>query len=225
MSYDPSRDTLLGYVDRYAKIYKKIHAGANELELIQEISLNLGQRIVLKLNQLSSDWKTIDKFEVFRDLISRLEKDIMALENELNNQTNQDLASTVNKLVASALAPPLTEFKELINRLSQKSKEDPGIENVAAIKHGGYPDSRSDERERRDFHKRKSRDWDKKSHVDPAYDSERPQGVFRKAKELKKAYEDKYGEVYGPCFYCSGHHFRRHCPLEISDLKELGDRQ
>lgn len=232
MTFDPKQDTLLGYVDRYARLYKKIHSEAKDLELIQDISLNLGRHIVLKLNQLSADWKTIDQFGVFRDLISRLERDIMALEKDLTFQTTQDLASTVNNLVTSALQPPLKEFQELISRLSQKSNSQNDVEAVAAVKHGRYPEA-DQNNQRRDYYKRKDRDWNQdrdrdhrsKQYHNRGQEEERPQGVFRRAKDLKKAYEDKFGEVYGPCFYCSGHHFRRHCPLEMSDLKELGDHQ
>lgn len=225
MTFDPSRDTLLGYVDRYAKLYKKIHSEVKDLELIQDISLNLGQRIVLKLNQLSADWKSIDKFEIFRDLISRLERDIMALENIVDTQSTEALASTVNKLVTSALQPPLKEFQELITRLSQKTNE-PETENVAAVKHGGYSNT-SDNHQRSNYHKRKDRDWDQNrsgQKSDQGSKTDRQQ-VFQRAKELKKAYEDRFGEVNGPCFYCSGYHFRKHCPLEASDLKGLGDHQ
>lgn len=213
MTFDPTKHTLLGYVDNYAKLYKKIHTEAKDLELIQDISLNLGKSIVLKLNQLSADWKTINNFETFRNLISRLERDIMTLETDISNYNTQELTTTVNKLVTAALLPPIKEFQDLVTRMGQKPKEDTKEENLAAVKHGRYPET-NDNRQRRDEDsgKRRDRDWDN--------GRDRYKGVYKKAKELKRTYEEKFGEVSGPCFLCSGYHFRRHCPLDQPDLKE-----
>lgn len=217
MSFDPVQSTLLGYIDRYAGLYKKVHQAAADNEMILDISLNLGQHIVLKLNQLSGNWRSLANFEDFRELISRLERDIMSLERDTANQTTQELASTVNKLVSTALQPPIKEFQDLITRLSQKASQEPDTENVAALKHGKYPDrSNETKRDAQASGKRSDRDWGE----------DRPfrQG-FKKSKDLKRAYEDKFGEPPGPCYYCGGHHFRRHCPLDMPDLKEQRDHR
>lgn len=219
MSFNPEKHTLLGYVDNYAKLYRKIHTEAKDIELIQDISLNLGNNIVLKLNQLSSNWKTLDNFEMFRDLISRLEKDILTLESSIANINASELTSTVNKLVTAALVPPIKDIKELVTQLIHKPKEETKSENVAAVKHGQYPEA-SDNRQKRDTGKRRERDWED--------EQDRYRYVYKRAKELKKMYEDKYGEVSGPCYYCGGQHFRRHCPfceMEQPNLKDHGDRR
>lgn len=219
MSFNQEKHTLLGYVDNYAKLYRKIHTEAKDIELIQDISLNLGKNIVLKLNQLSSNWKALDNFEMFRDLISRLEKDILTLESSIANINANELTSTVNKLVTAALVPPIKDIRELVTQLIHKPKEEPKNETVAAVKHGRYPDA-PDNRQKRDMGKRRDRDWDE--------DPDRYRYVYKKAKELKRMYEEKYGEVSGPCYYCGGHHFRRHCPfseMEQPNLKDHGDRR
>lgn len=110
MIFDPVESTLLGHVDKYAKLYRKIHSEAKDNELIQDISLNLGKSIVLKLNQLSADWKSLQDFESFRSLISRLERDIITLESDVSGQAAQELTSAVNKLVTVALQPPIKEI-------------------------------------------------------------------------------------------------------------------
>lgn len=218
LSFDPTQSTLLGYVDRYAKLYKKIHPNAGTNELIQDLSLNLGQNIVLKLNHLSADWRSISTFEDFRSLISRLERDIMALESGSASNTTRELVSTVNHLVNSALQPPLKEFHELVGRLSLNSPRKQPQENLAGIKHGGYP-PRHEERPPRNSGKRREREWD----------AETPQRQSRRRPvDLRKAYEAKFGELTGPCFLCGGQHFRRHCPLDMPDLNDLkgqGDAQ
>lgn len=215
LTFDQSQSTLLGYVDRYAQLYKKIHPNADANELIQDLSLNLGQNIILKLNHLSADWRAIKVFEDFRSLISRLERDIMSLETESTNHTTQELVSTVNRLVSSALQPPLKEFQDLIGRLGQKSHRELDTENLAGIKHGGYP-NRRDDGPKQNFGKRRERDWDS--------DRDRDQNsAFKKPKDLRKAYEEKFGQLPGPCYLCGGQHFRRHCPLDMPDLKDQRD--
>lgn len=193
MSFDPTKNTLLGYVDHYANLYRKIHSEAKDDELIQDISLNLGKNIVLKLNQLSTDWKTFPNFEIFRNLITRLEKDILALEADVVGQNNLDMANTVNQLVTSALEPPIKQFQDLIQRLRQSHKEDPESEKLAAVKHGRYPDA-SDKQQRRETGKRRDRDWDE--------DEDRYKAFNKRARDLRRAYEERFGEVNGPCFYC-----------------------
>lgn len=226
MVFDPVRSTLLGYVDRYANLYRKIHSEAKDDELIQEISLNLGKRIILKLNQLSAEWKSLRNFETFRSLISRLERDILSLEGDTVTQTTQELASTVNQLVTSALQTPIKGIQDILGQLSQRARQESETENVAAVKHGGYPEMSGD-RNRQGHGKRKDRHWDdNRDQQNLREDGEQVEwNLVRKGKELRRAYEDQFGQVYGPCFICGGHHFRRHCPLTPSNLKELGNRQ
>lgn len=222
MTFDQKKSTLLGYVDRYANLYRKIHSEAKDDELIQDISLNLGKKIILKLNQLSSDWKSLNNFEIFRSLISRLERDILSLEGDTMSETTLELANTVNQLVTSALQTPIKGIQDILGQLSKKAKSEPEIENVAAVKYGGYPD-RSDDRPRQGYGKRKDRQWDSdKDHQNMKEDDEQVEwSLVRRGKELRQAYEDKFGPLYGPCFLCGGHHFRRHCPLAPNNLKEL----
>lgn len=215
LSFDPSQSTLLGYVDRYAKLYKKIHPSSGTNELIQDLSLNLGHNIILKLNHLSAEWRRIEDFENFRSLISRLERDIMSLETASASHTSRELVSTVNKLVTSALQPPLKEFQDLIGRLNKTHLHEPSKANLAVIKNGGYPDKRQDQL-KESSGKRRERDWDSDR------DKDRKPG-FKKAKDLRRAYEEKFGEIPGPCYLCGGQHFRRHCPLDMPDLKDRED--
>lgn len=222
--FEPSKSTLLGYIDKYADLYRKVHSNVNENELIQDISLSLGNNIVLKLNQLSANWKSIKDFEVFRDVVSRLERDIIALENEAAYQSTSEMATTVNKLISSALEAPIKGMQEIISQISQKKKEEGEVENLAAIRYGQYPD-RSYNRYKQDYNKRRERDWE--DYGDKRRFKRDEQGqeptVGERAKELRQAYEKRFGRVTGVCYYCQGYHFRRHCPLEL-DLKGSEDR-
>lgn len=213
-SFDPKKNTLLGYVDGYAKLYSKIHTGAKDSELIQDLSLNLGKPIILKLNQISADWKSIEDFESFRKLISRLARDIMALEDEISIQETNDIASKVGSLVSSALSPHLKEFKGLISRLDEKSQDKPETEKLAAVKCGEYP-TRTKEYPRSDQNKRRGREWE-------ATDQQVPD---KRTNDLMKAYEDRHGRVPGACLYCNGMHWHKHCPLRSPHLKGVGDRR
>jgi len=215
MSFDPQESTLLGYVDRYASLYKKIHSAAKDNELIQDLSLNLGENIVLKLNHLSADWKDINCFEKFRCLISRLERDIMSLENDLSSRSTKDLTASVNELVTSALQSPINEIRGILNNLKDKANETVDTEKVAAIKHADHPNYR----QFNNTGKRRDREWDQDRHQRANnYQGEKPS--FKRGRDLKKTYEEKFGRVNGPCFYCGGQHFRRHCPLDMPDLKD-----
>lgn len=216
MVFDPSRNTLLGYVDQYAKLYRKIHSQAKDNELIQDLSLNLGNNIILRLNQLSDNWKDITDFEAFRSVITRLEKDIMALEAEATAINAREMANTVNLAVSSALQSPLKQFQDLLIQLSQTQSLEPDTEKLAAVKHGRYPED-TDRQARRDPIKRRDREWEE--------DRDRYKTFVKRARELREAYEEKYGKVDGPCFLCGGHHLRKHCPLDLLNLKELGDRR
>lgn len=224
--FEPTKNTLLGYVDKYANLYRKVHEQVKDNELIQDISLNLGNDVVLKLNQISADWKTIEDFEVFRGVVSRLERDIMSLESEVTNKSASEIASTVNKLVSSALEEPIKGMQEIISQLSNKSKEKIETENLAAIKHGQYPNPPYN-RYRQEYSKKREREWDDNRDRQRIRTAEDQQDISigERAKVLKKAYEKRYGRVTGVCYYCSGYHFRRHCPLETQDLNEVGDRQ
>jgi len=218
MSFNQVETTLLSYVDKYADLYRKIHTKAEDRELIQDLSLNLGKNIIVKLNQLSSDWKAFDSFENFRRLIQRLERDIMSLENDTLAQTTEELAARVNKMVRSALESPIKEIQDILANLSQHAKQASETKQVAAVKHAGYPAYRYD----RD--KRKNRDWEPdQNRPRPRVEQETEPTLTQRASELRKAYAEKYGEVTGPCYICGGQHFRRHCPLGQTDLKESGN--
>lgn len=226
LSFEPKKSTLLGYIDKYAALYRKVHEQVKDNELIQDISLNLGNNIVLKLNQLSADWKAISDFEVFRSVVSRLERDIISLETEVISQSTNDIAGTVNKLVSTALEQPIKGMQEIISQLSQKTKEKTETENLAAIRHGQYPNP-SYNRYRQEYNRKRERDWDDnrdRQRIRRSDDQEELT-IGERAKQLKKAYENKYGKVTGVCYYCGGYHFRKHCPLDYEDLKGVGDRR
>lgn len=219
MSFDPVTSTLLGYVDKYANLYRKIHSKAQDSEMIQDISLNLGRHIVLKLNQLSENWKAIESFEDFRKLISRLERDIMSLEADNLNHTTQELKATVDSLVSSALQSPVKEIQDILAQLNHRTKESANAENLAIVKHADYPDNRGP----RESGKRSDRDWDHEPNRRRAR-FEKDQ-FSRRFSDLRRSYEERYGPVIGGCFACHGPHFKRHCPYLAMDLKEPRNRQ
>lgn len=228
MVFEPSKKNLLGYVDRYANLYKKIHSESKDSELIQDISLSLGKAIILKLNQLSADWRSIKNFEEFRTLVLRLERDIMALETDTLNETANDLASKVNVLVTSALQEPIKGIQDILSQISsQKIKEKKQVEELAAVKYSRYPNNKED-RPQQDT-KRRERDWEE---AYEGYDFDRfgrksvkTRFALNRLKELKQKYEENHGRIFGTCYICDGLHFRRHCPLENPDLNDNRNRQ
>lgn len=218
MVYNKDTATLLGYVDRYANLYRKVHPKAEDRELIGDLALNLGAELVRKLNQISPGWQSTVTFESFRALISRLEKDILAYEST-KSVTPAEIMNVVNKTVLAAIEEPMKDIRNLIE--SAAKKPDEAVEKtLAAIHHSqGYRGAR------RHF-KRKDRDWDdrtSKSNQRPKHSGEvndRNDKTSR-LQDLKKKYEDNFGRLNGECFTCGGFHFKRHCPLEnIDALKE-----
>lgn len=219
MKFDGKESSLLGYVDKYASIYKKVHSDTKDAELILELSLNLGKAIILKLNQISSDWKQITEFGKFRDLIWRLEKDIMCLEEDLTSQMTNDLSSTVNKLVTTALEEPIKGMKEVLAQLAKQTQETQKVE-AAAVKHTEYPNNKY----KQNYSKRKER-WDNGNEAKKRDDGEETAPHAKTGSELMKAYEEEYGKVPGLCYFCNGRHWRRHCPIGQEDLKGSGNRK
>jgi hypothetical protein len=218
MTYDKATSTLLGYVDRYAKLYRKVHPKAEDSELIGDVGLNLGADLVRKLNQLSSGWQSLTQFEPFRTLISRLEKDILAYET--TNIGPTEMMNTVNKVVIAALQEPMKRMENLLAD-AKKRTDEVSQEALAAIQHG----SDQNRSRRRYPNKRKDREWDDWRQKGNQSSQTNSNGLSReespRLSELKKLYEQNFGRLNGTCFTCDGHHFKRHCPLEhIEDLKE-----
>lgn len=221
MTFDPAESTLLGYIDKYEKLYKRIHSEARDNELIQDLSLNLGKNIVLKLNQLSSDWRSATNFESFRSLVARLERDITSLETDLSGQNIQGLTATVNQLVTTALQAPVKEIQEILASLKNQTQPEISKEKAAAVRYTHYPSKNE-----HNPGKRRDRDWEDQPGTNRNLERGPEVGpISKRARELKKAYEEKFGTISGPCFYCGGQHFRRHCPLDMPDLKDRGNRQ
>lgn len=226
MVYNKNSSTLLGYVDRYASLYRKVHSKAKDSELIGDLSLNLGQDLVRKLNQLSANWQTDTEFENFRTLIARLERDIIALEPERSTDDTKNLTSTVNQIVVAALEQPLKDIKTILAKAVKKPEEQPEpIEVLAAIQHSR--DSRNYERrDNYEVSKRKDRPWESSNRAQKEpYKYRRYSNPEKErlnmAEELKKEYESRYGTPRGGCFVCRGFHFQRHCPLyNIQSLKD-----
>jgi len=74
MRFDSTQATLLGYIDRYENLYRKVYPKNSEADLISDVSLNLGAEMTRKLTQISGSWRKITQFEDFRTLIDQLEK-------------------------------------------------------------------------------------------------------------------------------------------------------
>lgn len=218
MVFNKETSTLLGYVDRYANLYRKVHPKAEDLELIGDIGLNLGAELVRKLNQISPGWQMTCTFESFRALINRLEKDILAYETT-KGASPAEIMNVVNKTVMAAMEEQSKDIKSWLEAAARKPEE--AVERVlAAVEHSGPS------RNRRRFFKRKEREWDDKRPVG----SQKPKSATEstdqsgqeatRLQELMKLYEESFGKLNGVCFTCNGHHFKRHCPLEnIESLK------
>lgn len=213
MTYSPERSTLLGYADRFADLYRKVHRDSKDKELVEELALNLGNDIVRRLNLISADWRKTADFEEFRQLLTRLEKDIIALERK-DKKVDEDMINRMNSMVTSALEQPLAEIKKLLVNANPKPEVK---EAVAAVKHGRYPPEKPEQ----GYHqgKRNYREWNDTGNQYKKRNEQYSKRYFDdRANELKNNYERKFGRVNGPCFLCQGLHFRRHCPFEDENL-------
>lgn len=218
MVYNKDSSTLLGYVHRYANLYRKVHPRAEDRELIGDLALNLGAELVRKLNQISPGWQTTVTFESFRALISRLEKDILPYEST-KTASPAEIMTVVNRTVLAALEEPMKDIRNLIESATKRPEE--AVEKALAAVHHS-----NNYRAPRRLFKRKDRDWDDR----PSSGNQRPKqsnetGEKRdrtsRLDDLKKHYEESFGKLNGTCFTCDGFHFKRHCPLEnIEALKE-----
>lgn len=222
MSYEPEKKSLLAYIDKYADLYRKIHTDAKDNNLIQDLGLNLGNDVVLKLNQLSSSWRSMSDFESFRELIGRLEKDIISLEMTAKADSAAQLAITVNKIVKDAISNPITEIKDLLNNMARKPASEPPTTAIAAVKNVQYP-SDTFQGNGQGYGKRKERSWNG-NQGGKRLGPESSERGFR-CGDLLKAYEQRFGPLRGTCFTCGGLHLRKHCPLHEENLKVEGNRQ
>jgi hypothetical protein len=221
MRYDKETSTLLGYVDRYANLYRKVHPRSEDNELIRGLGLNLGAELVRKLNQLSPGWHSMTDFEEFRALVSRLEKDILAYEKP-KGASPADIMNTVNRTVIAALEEPMSRIQKLVEEASKKPQE-AVREALAAVGHSSGSDRRRDTRDDRRYHgKRKDRDWDDRRPRNDRWAQHEdgqpvPHDNASRIEALKKRYDDRFGRISGNCYTCGGYHRKKHCPLENLD--------
>lgn len=216
MVFNREASTLLGYVDRYKTLYKKVHPKADDMELISDASLNLGPEFIRQLGRMAPDWQRLKSFEAFRTIISRMEHDISASERS-KGANALEIMRTVNKTVVAALEEPLKEIRSLLT-MATKQSEPANQESVAAIDHFRRP--RDNQRQP---YKRKERDWERgrQQEYSPPPTNHRNQEPSPRVQELMRLYEQNFGQLRGTCFTCGGFHFKRHCPLEnLNDLKE-----
>lgn len=216
MKYDPSQSTLLSYVDKYANIYRNIHPSAGNREIIEDLSIHLDKDIIRNLNQLSEDWKQSEDFEDFRKLIRRLERDILSLNTEKRGST-QEILQAVNQYVSAAIEKPMKEMREFL--VTNKKETNEPEDKLAAIKNSTYPEGPNLRRYRQEP-KRKERDWERPQLQTYRQDLDHVR-IPTWIRQLRKNYEDMFGEIKTNCILCDGHHWKRHCPLQTYNLKEL----
>lgn len=198
MAYNRQTSTLLGYVDRFGSLYKKVHPKADDAELISDVSLDLGPEFIRQLGRLSPDWQLLKSFEAFRTIIGRMEDDITASERS-QGVSAAEIMKTVNKTVVAALEEPLKEMKSLLAAASKPS-EPIGHESLAAVDHSRRPRDGQ-----RPPYKRKEREWERQQ---PDYPSEaaayRNQEPPPRVQELIKLYEQNFGQSGGPVSLAEG---------------------
>lgn len=215
MSFNKNHSTLLGYVDRYISLYKKIHQSAADKELISDLGINLGKQIIRKLNRFSADWEKMENIDEFRSLIARLDKDLLYLDDEPSEEI-KPLTTTINNIVTTALENQIKGLKDMIETSVQK-KEEKIEETLAAIRQ---------QYNRRPFEKDRTYNREKRKDRDISPDQEsqprkyNEQRWHRTTNDLKAEYIKRFGQVHGGCYTCGGYHFRKHCPLgNLDNLK------
>lgn len=228
--------TLISYVELYSTAYKKAFREHSETDVIQSLRLNLPDRIIKGLNHLNDSWSDLTTLKELFQIIERYETKIMPYEQR--NET------TGGSLTKEALQVMFKEFRDVIKEdiKNQKDKrnEDADAKGLALVAHSSHnppkhnPMRYNHQTERNYF---RGNDY-KRPRMDKRYQFNRvqpqPHQANRQAiqdnvrnadqdkrdpKGYRSAYYHKFGKPPGPCYYCNGDHFNKHCPLKLDDLK------
>lgn len=233
LKFDPSTDTLLSYLERYAAIYRRAHKNAADSDIVRSLKLNLPRNVQRGLNMFNDDWTELKNVKDLYALARRVEDKLLAYEQ----QDSQD-----KLMKAEELTKLIKDVKELITR-NEKKDPDPktSTEALAIVRH----QSASNGQENTKYHGDRSGKYSKRydqPYIGNQYNnrtyapryprdnlkrnagqvrdnnlpySKRPRNEAQGAVgTLVEAYDIRYGKPPGDCQICRGHHYHRHCPFK-----------
>lgn len=239
MQFDPTTGTLTSYLESYTECFSKVYTQAKDVDIVSALKLNLPNNIQRALNLLNDEWTKFTKMEDLFKLARRVEEKILPFEKD---------ESSEDKLSANKLVQILDEFKKSMQ--STKIDNDKPIEkkeNLAAIQcdglcqqnqalavaydrnfngqNRGFNGNRNwreqgENRFKKIYHDRNERRVSTLPYPKKDYAGQFKEKEETGANKFKQIYVTNHGNPPGPCYYCTGFHFNRHCPLrDPKDLK------
>lgn len=229
MKFDPTKSSLLSYIEEFACAYKKAYTDAKDSDIIKSLSLNLPPKIIRHLNILSDSWTDLDDLKDLYGVARRLEEKILPYELAEESKERASLSELTKML------KEMQETHKKILESHQTSKEVQVVEAVAAIGKVSPPKQPTDRqlpyppKYNNNYRPGRGRYKSYYNNVD-SHQSGHPTDQKRllpsdpvdqtnkndmSYKDLFAVYEAKYGKLPGPCYYCEGQHFNTHCPLRL----------
>lgn len=236
MKFDAQLGTLTSYIEAFHDCFKKVSKQAKDADIITALKLNLPNNIHRAMNLLDDDWTKLDDMKELYKLAKRVEEKILPFEKDDSGE---------EKLNASSIKKILTELVSTAKEsVANETRADQKTEVLAAVQCNGQcqknppptmppgnVERQNDARTTGANYRGPFRNRFRASYGN-SNPPRRPPGPYTqreqaqppdapssKPNELQLAYERAHGRPPGPCYYCSGHHFNRHCPLNMSDLK------
>lgn len=234
LKYDPMRETLTSFVEKYAACYKKAHNKPKDSDIMKSIALKLPKHIIRDLNLLSESWSDITELREFYKLVRRFENKIQPYEQD------EDLPG--KRLDIAGLKRLLSDLKDSFKQTSKTTEPKMEEQEVALIQqHRGPPNRQNPSgnncfeasggenvqsgytqstygpiriNQTRNFqgqyapYQLQQRNQRGASGRRLLQTNETPKQNIR---ALQNAYIAKYGAPPGPCQYCGEDHYNRHC--------------
>lgn len=228
LAFNPETGTLLSYIEEYADCYRKARGPANDHDIIRSLTLNLPADVMRHLNLLSDDWNNFTRLTDLFSLIKRYETKILPYERK---------AQQIEKVEMSEIASLLREMRETIKAQREEPKQAPKEDVAAAavrvnnqnVQPNRYNNYNRDNT-RRPYHPYNNYELANRSRepLRSQYNQRYNTPINNQADNrgnassdnaqsndnLKADYEARFGKPPGPCQFCGGYHFNRHCPYK-----------
>jgi len=237
MKFNPSRETLLTFVEEFADKYRKVHPNNGVTALIGDLSLILPRNIVRHLNTISEKWLDLSDLALFYELIKRVEHCIIPYEDipttrldtsEILQLFTDIKASLTGAKEAASPAKPPDEATVAIYAPETQSGNRSFNLNTGADRNG-------DTRQRQEPNNYQTRPYNQqrnqqnphttrfnpyqanyRTNQQPNPSTSQPNVGYN---QQQNNYFRRFGRPPSECRYCGALHFNRHCPYITPDLK------
>lgn len=218
LKFDAKSSTLLSFLEKYYECYRKTYKGCEDKAVIIALKLNLPNNVQRSLNVLNDEWVNFDCIKDLYKLARRAEEKILPFEhneeesNKLDVQTFTKLLKDFKDSILKAKTNDNEQFErkqETLNVIQRQTNrgvhQRSGINRQSGPYNGYYTNKRPYETEADNT----TGDLKKRTNLQRETSSDN-----RNNDKLFEAYVERYGKPPGPCYFCSGRHFNRHCPLQ-----------